>query len=68
MNISKGAGYDILGPLLVCVLAGKGGRGNKIVLKSVFHSFSVQIYIFWRKNIGAKAARKMLIKLTLGFR
>ena len=29
VNISKGAGYDILDPLLVCVLAGKGGRGGR---------------------------------------
>jgi hypothetical protein len=24
------------------------------------------VYFFWRKNIGAKAARNMFVKLTLG--
>jgi len=36
--------------------------------KRALHSFSmitVWLYNFWQKNIGAKAARKMLMKLTI---
>jgi len=35
--------------------------------KSALNSFSlVTVWILWRKNIGAKAACKMLMKLTTG--
>ena len=35
--------------------------------KSALRSFSLISVWLWQKNIGAKAARKMLMKLTLGF-
>jgi len=36
------------------------------VLCTAFLSFHFGFVFFWRKNIGAKGARKMLMKLTPG--
>jgi len=32
----------------------------------LFSSYSLALYLFWQNNMGAKAARKMLVKLTKG--
>jgi len=36
------------------------------VLCAAFHSLQFGFEIFWQKNIGAKAAHKMFMKLTIG--
>jgi len=36
------------------------------VLCAAFHKLQLGFVIFWQKNISAKAARKMLMKLTIG--
>ena len=34
------------------------------VLRAAFCTDGLGLYFFWQKEIGAKAARKMLVKLT----
>jgi hypothetical protein len=36
------------------------------VLPAAFLSLLFRLVVFWRKNIGAKAAHEMLVKLTPG--
>ena len=36
-------------------------------VRAAFFTFGLGLYFFCRKEIGAKAARKMLVKLTTGY-
>ena len=35
-------------------------------LEQLFCTYGLGLYFFWQKEIGSKAARKMLVKLTAG--